>query len=521
MTMPVDREQIANSMTADHLDVLVAGGGIVGAGVARDAAMRGLRVGLVEQRDLAFGASSRSTRLLHGGLRYLAQGHVGLVYQSSHEKKIIHRIAPHLSKPLPIIFPTYRLTQWPFWKLRIGVKLYDLLCGGGNLGPSCGMSAGETLLRAPGLNPYDLTGAVRFFDSLSNDARLVIDTLRSAAGQGAIIANYLRLETANPGKNRWECLLRDALTDRTHRVFARTVVNACGPWSAAIPNSAVRLRLTKGVHLLVDRRRFGLPDAVMVTKDERTMFVFPWGRRSILGSTDTDYDGPLDDVRTEPDDVRYVLDVINHYFPDAKLAPADILGAWAGLRPLVALDRKGSPSDISRSHQILMPKPGWFDAAGGKLTTYRLIGEQVVDRIVKYLHIKTPPCRTADEPLLENVENLPSPFGRGTGGEGERPADHNGRAGSEHRIESGILPPPVCRELVEHYCKNEWAVHLDDVMIRRTSWHYYLDNPLETAGQIAAWMGDIFSWDDRQKDSEFTRYRRQLEIDFACRNNDK
>ena len=280
--------------------MLVAGGGIVGAGVARDAAMRGLRVGLVEQHDLAFGTSSRSTRLLHGGLRYLAQGHIGLVYQSSHEKKIVHRIAPHISQPLPIIFPTYRLTQWPFWKLRIGVKIYDLLCGGRNLGPSFGMSPGETLAKVPGLNPYDLTGAVRYFDSQSNDARLVIDTLRSAAGHGAIVANYLRLETAIAGKNRWECQLRDTFADRTHRVFARTVVNACGPWSATLPNSSVRLRLTKGVHLVIDRQRLNVPDAVMVTKGERTLFVIPWGERGILGSTDTDYDGPLDDVHTEP-----------------------------------------------------------------------------------------------------------------------------------------------------------------------------------------------------------------------------
>jgi glycerol-3-phosphate dehydrogenase len=507
----LNRNKIIEQLTAAELDVLVAGGGIVGAGVARDAAMRGLRVGLVEQHDLAFGTSSRSTRLLHGGLRYLAQGHIGLVYQSSHEKKIVHRIALHISQPLPIIFPTYRLTQWPFWKLRIGVKIYDLLCGGRNLGPSYGLSAGEALARVPGLNPYDLTGAVRYFDSQSNDARLVIDTLRSAAGHGAIVANYLRLETALAGKNRWECQLRDTFADRTHRVFARTVVNACGPWSATLPNSSVRLRLTKGVHLVIDRQRLNVPDAVMVTKGERTLFVIPWGERSILGSTDTDYDGPLDDVHTEPDDVRYVLDVINHYFPDAKIASSDILSTWAGLRPLIALGHKGSPSDISRSHQIRMPKPGWIDVAGGKLTTYRLIGEQVVDRVIQHLGKKTPPCKTAEEPLLACVETLPSPFGRGAGGEGQE-------VQQDARIESGVLPPLVCREVVEHYCQNEWAVHLDDVMIRRTSWHYYLDNPLETAQQVAAWMAEICAWDAPRQESELTRYRRQVEVDTACSN---
>ena len=327
-----DRHQIIEQLSAAELDVLVAGGGIVGAGIARDAAMRGLRVGLVEQFDLAFGTSSRSTRLLHGGLRYLAQGHIGLVYESSHEKKTLHRIAPHISRPLPIIFPTYRLTQWPFWKLRIGVKIYDLLCGGRNLGPSYGMSPGETLAKVPGLNPYDLTGAVRYFDSQSNDARLVIDTLRSAAGHGAMVSNYLRLETAIAGEKPLGMPIARYFCGSNASGFRPRVVNACGPWSATLPNSSVRLRLTKGVHLVIDRRHLNVPDAVMVTKGERTLFVIPWGERSILGSTDTDYDGPLDDVHTEPDDVRYVLEVINHYFPEARIAPADILSTWAGLR---------------------------------------------------------------------------------------------------------------------------------------------------------------------------------------------
>jgi glycerol-3-phosphate dehydrogenase len=510
------RDKIIEQLKAGNLDVLVVGGGIVGAGIARDAAMRDLRVGLVEQYDMAFGTSSRSTRLLHGGLRYLAQGHIGLVYQSSREKKIVHGIAPHLSRPLPIIFPTYRRTEWPFWKLRIGVKIYDLLCGGGNLGPSCGLSPGEALLKAPGLNPYDLTGAVRFFDSQSNDARLVIDTLRSAVGHGAIVSNYLRLETAFPGTNGWECHLRDTVTDRTHKIFARTVINACGPWASALQHSSVRLRLTKGVHLVIDRQRLDLPDAVMVTEAERTLFVIPWGDRAILGSTDTDYTGPLDDVRTEPDDVRYVLGVLNRYFPEAKLLPSDIRSTWAGLRPLIDTGR-GGPSDISRAHQILMPKPGWFDVAGGKLTTYRLIGEEVVDRIFKHIGRKSPPCRTAKELLLGAMATLAWPCDQSP--DNEHAHDERGHGTQDSsRIESGILPPPVCREVVEHYCQYEWAVHLDDVMIRRTSWHYYLDNPLETARQVAAWMAELCDWDAARQSAELARYGRQVDIDTACRN---
>ena len=182
-----------NALQEETLDVLIVGGGIVGAGVARDAAMRGLKVGLVEQHDFAFGTSSRSSRLLHGGLRYLAQGRVGLVHEASVEKKVIHQIAPHLADPLPFIFPTYRGNKnWVLWQLKIGVKIYDLLCSGRNLGNSTWLSKAGVLAKVPALTPVNLNGAVRYYDGFTNDARLTIDTLRSAANAGALVLNYCR-----------------------------------------------------------------------------------------------------------------------------------------------------------------------------------------------------------------------------------------------------------------------------------------------------------------------------------------
>jgi glycerol-3-phosphate dehydrogenase len=190
-------------LTAEPLDLLVVGGGIVGSGVARDAALRGLRVGLVEQQDFAAGTSSRSTRLLHGGLRYLAQGHVGLVHEASVEKKTIHQIAPHLGEPLGFLFPAYRGEGPPMWQLRIGVKIYDLLCGGRNFQPSRGFSDDETRQLLPALKAEHLRGAVRYFDALTNDARLVIDTLRSAAKAGALLVNYAHFEETRRDGNTW------------------------------------------------------------------------------------------------------------------------------------------------------------------------------------------------------------------------------------------------------------------------------------------------------------------------------
>jgi glycerol-3-phosphate dehydrogenase len=485
-----ERRSALRALGEATLDVLVIGGGIVGAGVVRDAAMRGLRVGLVEQHDFAYGTSSRSSRLLHGGLRYLAQGRIGLVREASIEKKVIHHIAPHLAEPLPFIFPTYRGNRdWLLWQLKIGVKIYDLLCGGRNLGKSTWLSRSEVLQRVPGLSATGLKGAVRYYDGFTNDARLTLDTLRSAAASGASVVNYCRFRGAARSQV-WECELEDVLAQRTIPARARAVVNATGPWADGLPHSRVKLRLTKGIHLVVERARLPVTETVVMTEGKRILFAIPWGERTILGTTDTDYDGPLDDVRADAADVAHVLQVTNPFFPGARLAEADVISSWAGLRPLVA-DPSGRPSDVSRAHEIRNPEPGWWDVAGGKLTTYRLMGEQTVDQIVEGLeglhklnglhglHGGVGACRTAAEPLLGAAET-----------EGV----------------SGILPPEFSRETVEHYVGREWAVHLDDVMVRRTSWHYYCRDAASKAQQAAIWMGELLGWTEAQRGAELARY---------------
>ena len=473
------RNQRIEELTRGALDVLIVGGGIVGSGVARDAAMRGLRVGLVEQYDMAFGTSSRSSRLLHGGMRYLAQGRIGLVREASREKRVLHRIAPHLAQPLAFVFPSYRGSGWPLWMLRMGVKVYDLLCGGRNLGPSSSLSAGELLVYLPRPNPEGLTGAVRYYDGLTNDARLVLDTLRSAAGYGAILCNYVRLEDAVRTSAGWECHLRDTLADRPFEVQARCVVNATGPWAQTLPHSSIKLRLTKGIHLVVDRGRLPIADAVVMIQGDRILFAIPWGERVILGTTDTDYQGPLDAVAVEKPDVDYVLGVAAHAFPAAQLDERDVRSTWAGLRPLIAGGR-GGPSDISRAHEIRTPQPAWIDVAGGKLTTYRLIAQQVVDRVLRELGEAARPCRTAQEPL-------------------SAPELVEGR--------SAIVPPAPSAKLVEQYCAEEWAVHLDDVMLRRSGWHYYRADAASVAEQVAGWMAELLGWDRAQQDAELARYQ--------------
>ena len=477
------RQEALLRLTEGIYDVLVVGGGIVGAGVARDAAMRGLRVAVLEKYDLASGTSSRSSRLLHGGLRYLEQGHVSLVHEASVEKKIIHRIAPHLAEPLGFIFPTYRPGGRPLWQLKVGVKIYDLLCSGRNFAPSRGFSTARTHEMVPGLKTENLAGSVRYFDALTSDARLVIDTLRSANNHGATIVNYTSFLAAQRGEGSWLIDIMDRTGRQRMEMRAHVIVNAAGPWADKVGFSDLQLRLSKGIHLVVRRDRLPVASAVVITEGKRLLFVIPWGERVIIGTTDTDYPHAPEDVAVNAEDVTYVLRIVNEFFPNATLREADLISGWAGLRPLIA-NADGTPSDISRAHRIRMARSGWWDIAGGKLTTYRLMAEQAVDQIVEAARFKAGPCRTATEPLLS--PDQVTPF-------------------------SGIHPPEVTREAVEHYVRHEWAFQLEDVMDRRSGWHYYDRLSYQKVSDISRWMGNCLGWSIIRTQSEINaQMRRQV-----------
>lgn len=482
MKSEMNREQALKKLPSSDLDILVVGGGIVGAGIARDAAMRGLKICLVEQNDFASGTSSRSSRLLHGGLRYLAQGRVGLVREASLEKSIVQTIAPHLAEPLPFLFPTFKSEKdWVLWQLKIGVKIYDLLCSGRNFGASTWLGRDAMLARTPGLSGDGLKGAVRYFDGLTNDARLTIDSLRSAQANGAVVLNYCEFLGASR-KGIWECELLDKITGAKVRVRTRAIVNATGPWADKLAHSQVRLRATKGVHLVVDRARFSVPETVVLTEGKRILFCIPWGKRVILGTTDTDYSGAPEDVEVEACDVAYVLGVINRFFPKNPLTSSDVLSGWAGLRPLIA-DPSGKPSDISRSHQIRRTEPGWWDVAGGKLTTYRLMAEQTVDKILKEFggsNGNYRECRTHLDPILPEKSD---------------------------REFSGLIPPPFSRRAVEQFCGREWARSLEDVFARRSSWFYYAPPSPEQVNAAAEWMAELLGWSPSEKEMELEKFR--------------
>ncbi|HLJ54793.1 MAG TPA: glycerol-3-phosphate dehydrogenase/oxidase [Chthonomonadaceae bacterium] len=465
-------------------DLLVIGGGIVGAGVARDAAMRGLRTLLVEQADFASGTSSRSSRLLHGGLRYLAQGRIGLVREASVEKMTLSRIAPHLCSPLAFDFPVWRGAGPPLWLLSLGVRAYDLLCGGRNLDRSETLRPDRLAERLPGIRTEGLVGGTRHFDGITNDSRLAIDTLRSAEASGATVRNYTTFVSCSRTASGWECELRDELTGTPARVTATVAVNAAGAWASRFPQSAIRLRLTKGVHLVIDRRRLSVEDAAILTEGDRILFVIPWGERVILGTTDTDFRGDPAIVRASRDDVAYILRVVDRAFPAAKVSAEDVIAAWAGVRPLVAgSDSEGAPSDVSRGHAIRVTQPGWIDVAGGKLTTYRLMAEQAVDLAGRAMGRRLPRSTT-----------------------------------SEQRIEpgrfSGVLPPAVDEAVVVEACRNEWAVHLDDVLLRRTSWYGYHGAESGIPERAAEWMARQLGWSAAELRDEVERFRAAVRMEY-------
>ncbi|HXA52753.1 MAG TPA: FAD-dependent oxidoreductase, partial [Candidatus Acidoferrum sp.] len=280
------------------------------------------------------------------------------------------------------------------------------------------------------------------------------------------------------GSGAWDCTLRDH-SGAPHTLRARAIANATGAWAQTFPQSSVRLRLTKGVHLVIDRARLPVETAVVLTQGDRILFVIPWGDRVILGTTDTDYAGDPAEVRTEDRDARYILDVVNHGFPPARIAPADVIATWAGIRPLIApaKGRAGAPSETSRRHEIRMPKPGWFDIAGGKLTTARFMAEEAVDRIGAHLGGKLPASVTASTPLLSEADAR----------------------------YSGVLPPPLQPDVVRHACETNWARRLDDVLLRRTSWHYY--HGAAIAEEASYWMAQARGWTDAERVAELERFR--------------
>ncbi|MUG84795.1 FAD-dependent oxidoreductase [Paenibacillus timonensis] len=400
-------EQMANP--AEPLDLLVVGGGITGAGIALDAAARGMRVGLVEMQDFAAGTSSRSTKLVHGGLRYLKQLEIGVVAEVGRERAIVYENGPHVTTPERMLLPIYRGGTFGRFSTSLGLRVYDFLAGVKRGERRSMLTVAETLAREPLLKEDGLLGGGYYVEYRTDDARLTLEVIKEAAARGAMAVNYAKVTEFRYEAGRLiGAEVQDLAGGQTYELRARKVVNAAGPWVDALremdgSKQGKMLQLTKGVHLVFDQGRFPLRQAVYFdTPDGRMVFAIPRDGKTYVGTTDTVYHGELAHPCMTEADRDYILDAVNGMFPGLAVTAADVESSWSGVRPLIYEEGK-SPSEISRKDEIWESASGLITIAGGKLTGYRKMAELVVDRVSAKLKREFgrsfPPCSTRTLPI--------------------------------------------------------------------------------------------------------------------------
>ncbi len=486
-------------------DLLVIGGGITGAGIARDAALRGLHVLLAEKDDFAGGTSSRSSRLIHGGLRYLEHGQLKLVFEASGERRRLLHLAPHLVRPLRFVWPVYDGARVPFWKVVAGVTLYDALATFRNVHRHRRLSAAGVEAEEPAVARAGLRGGVSYYDAAADDARLTLANVLDAERTGATVLNHVAVEELIVERGRVTgARLADRLSGATAEIRARATVNATGPWSDAVrrlegAEGHPRVRGSKGAHILVPQARVGNRAALTLLSptDGRVMFALPAGAFTVFGTTDTFTDASPDEVRAAEDDVAYLLRAANTFFPEAGLAHGDVVSAWAGIRPLVATSA-AHPGAASREHAIETTPAGVVTITGGKLTTYRIMARQVVDLVCRRIAAGRA-CVTAHVPLPDD------------GPEREAACAADARGGGR------IIP-----ELEWRWGELRWAAEkahartLADLLIRRTKLAFETrDHGRSVAPAVAGYVAPLLGWDAAAARAEVERYAAEVARFFA------
>ncbi len=454
-------------------DFLIIGGGATGAGIAVDAAARGYSVLLCEQSDFGKGTSSRSTKLIHGGVRYLQQGNISLVMEALKERGILRGNAPHLVSDLAFVVPNYDWWETPFY--GIGMKVYDLLAGRYGFSKSRILSLRKTLERIPTLKTDGLRGGVIYYDGQFDDARLLINLIQTAVEQGAAAVNYTRAValTRNGTGYLNGARLRDQESGREFGIKARAVINATGPFSDQVrrldnPDCERLIAPSQGIHLVFDRSFLPGASAIMVphTRDGRVMFAIPWRGHTLVGTTDT----PIDDLSLEPSahesEIDFILETASRYLA-REPARTDILSVFTGIRPLVKSGVAGSTAALSREHTIHISPTGLLTIAGGKWTTYRRMARECVDHAATLAELDPRPC-TTEELRIHGYYHTPEEFGDLAGYGADAPAVGELCDGDSDR--SAPLHPalPIRSGEVIWAVRQEMARRVDDVLARRT-----------------------------------------------------
>ncbi len=536
------RSENIQKMSEKVFDLVIVGGGINGAGIARDAASRGMSVALVEAKDFSSGASSRSSKLIHGGIRYLENFEFHLVFEALSERKILFEIAPHLVHPLRFVLPLYKRGRVGMFKMGLGMWLYDALSLFQAPEMHLRMNKAETLKRLPVLQPQELLGSYAYYDAYMDDDRLVLETLRSADSLGALCANYASVFSAEIENGKIKSLsCVDQIDNKNFTIRGKHFVGSVGPWTDILGKDIfnswqTRLRPSKGIHLTFLKDRLPLSDAVVMGAEDRIVFGIPRHEMVIIGTTDTDYSGDPGFVRSTKEDVDYLLSVANKYFPGANLKHEDIIATYAGVRPLVH-DGSATESGTSREHVIWTDPRGMTFVAGGKYTTYRRMAEQTV--LEALAHFSTEDqmrFRNSNTKIPLNPLVTEDSFNKALGRLADpkvRPSLDRAaysklvqRHGPEAELileraekEFGFLPETeeqLWQAEALHSIETSMCLHLDDFVLRRSP--LFLSRTDHGRAFLMSLM-QVFrqkrQWSDAQSRAELVRLQSHLQTELA------
>lgn len=534
---PLYREQAWRRMRTEQFDIVVIGGGVVGVGAALDAATRGLRVALVEARDIASGTSSRSSKMFHGGLRYLEQLEFGLVREALHERELsLSLLAPHLVKPLPFLYPlTHRVWERPY--VAAGIFLYDTMGGAKSVPGQQHVTRSGALRVAPALKRDSLIGGIRYYDTVVDDARHSLTVARTAANYGAVVRTSTQVVGFLRDADRiMGVRVRDTENGETTEIRAHCVINAAGVWTDEVralskQRGRFSVRASKGVHIVVPRDRIVSETAIILRTATSVLFVIPWETHWIIGTTDTDWHLDLAHPAATRKDIDYLLERVNEVLV-TPLSHDDIEGVYAGLRPLLAGEDEAT-SKLSREHAVAVVAPGLVSIAGGKYTTYRVMAADAVDACVDFIPTRVAPSITERVPLIGAdgyfaLINQCESLGEKYGLHPYRVRRLLNRYGSliDEVLSYAADDPSLLRPLaaapqylrveVVYAAIDEAALHLEDVLARRTRISIeYAHRGVDCAQEVADLIAPILGWDRDKVDFEVSTYRARVEAEVA------